>query len=101
MGKSQKKYVFAGHIVNCKDLDSGDQFNVEVLINEAMGDKIIETAIGAASKSQLVAMSGNAFEYEYLQPSGKVVEQIITKESEVISETNEESLTLLETHSMS
>jgi hypothetical protein len=60
-------HTFNGHIVHCTDKDSGDQFNVEVLMHESLKDSDLMTkAEKAAKNSELCQLSGNTFEAEYL-----------------------------------
>lgn len=71
--------TFIGHVVHCHDLDSGDEFNVEVLINSKLSTSEQEQqAEKAAEKNDLVTLSGNSFEFEYLRPSGRVIQKTTT-----------------------
>ena len=76
-----KQAVFAGQIVTCTDLDSRDQFNIEVLINvECPIDKLDEACERAAKKHELVLLSGNSFEFEHVMDSGRRIQTIVTTE---------------------
>lgn len=72
--------TFKGHIVHCIDQDSRDEFNVEVLINaNCSEDKLIDACEIAAKKNDLVTLSGNSFEFDYVQPSGRVILKSIAR----------------------
>jgi hypothetical protein len=89
--------IFNGHIVHCHDLDSGDKFNVEVLINQLVTpEKLIDVAIDAAKCDQVVKLSGNTFEFEYLQPSGRSIRKTVTTVKETLSGPSAEAEELLE-----
>lgn len=73
--RKENKSTWVGHLVECNDKDSGDVFAIEVMMNEKVGeDRIVEACFKAAAKNELVNLSGNTFEYEYLGRSGKVLE---------------------------
>lgn len=71
---NKTEVTFKGHIVHCHDIDGGDEFNVEVLINAKLPDDELPSACEeAARKNELCTLSGNTFEFEYLQGSGRTV----------------------------
>lgn len=76
--------TFIEYIVNCVDLDSKDEFNTTVLINELETDERRRERIAedAASKCDLVQMSGNTLEFTLEGPTGRVVKQtkVVTQE---------------------
>lgn len=72
--------TFKGHVVACHDIDGGDQFNVEVLINaNCPEDKLVDACEVAAKKNDLVTLSGNSFEFDYIRPSGRVILKSIAR----------------------
>jgi len=73
--RNEKKITWVGHLVECRDKDSGDGFTIELMMNDALPeDRLIDSCYKAAAKNELVQLSGNSFEYEYMGKSGKVVE---------------------------
>jgi hypothetical protein len=95
-----QEHIFNGHIVHCKDLDGGDEFNVQVMVNELheIGGKIevIEKAIELAEKHELTTLSGNTFEFEYIQPSGRIVRKTVKTEITELSPISPEAEEILE-----
>lgn len=88
--------TFKGHIVHCRDLDGGTEFNIEVMINDQVkGSELYEICEMAAEKNEIVLLSGNTHEFEYLQPSGRVVRKITTIDLTETSPINPESESLL------
>lgn len=73
--RTEKKVTWVGHLVECSDLDSGDVFAVELMMNDRLSqDRLIDACYKSAAKHELVQLSGNSFEYEYLGRSGRIVE---------------------------
>lgn len=99
LNKTETIKVYAGHIIHCHDVDSGDEFNIEVGIREGLSDDDIHAAcINAAKKNELVSLSGNFFEFEYIQPSGRRTQYTYIKEE--LSPINKESEEILKQREM-
>lgn len=89
--------IFNGHIVHCRDIDGGDEFNIEVLVNQNVSDLEIPNLCEiAAQRNELVTLSGNSFEFEYIQPSGKIVKKTVTTTKEELAPTHDESQKIID-----
>lgn len=89
--------IFRGHIIHAKDLDGGDELNIEVMMNEAIpADQLIQKCYEAAEKHEVVTLSGNTFEFEYLMASGRAKKVVITRTETTLSERTPEANELLE-----
>jgi len=83
---------FIGVLVQCNDLDSRDEYIIEVSLNERLFESGMEIkkeqAIEkAAMKHDIVSMTGNAFSFEELNKSGLVIQKTIILEN--LSDTTE------------
>ena len=97
MNRKQIVNTYYGHVVRLHDQDSGDEFNVEVLINDKVADEVA-AAEGAALKHELATLSGNTFKADYMEPSGRVIR--VTKITEELKKRSMAAEEMLEDHRM-
>lgn len=77
----KKEFLYIGWIVRCVDIDSSDEYCIEVFIrNDIDGDKLQQAAVIAAKENELVSMSSNHFEFEVEMKSGRFLKKTIIRE---------------------
>jgi DUF1365 family protein len=90
--RKEQAAIYAGHVVHCYDKDSGDEFAIEVFVNECVEEaSLASVCYDAAKQNETVQMSCNTFRFEYIMPSGKRFRKSVVTTKELLSDTSAEA----------